>query len=240
MDYKFEDKINVTYEFHFGMSESHKKHLLDPTTQDGVAAALRSAFEVIPFIGSSLGDFISALIQNQWQERATAFMKNLESKLEEIPIEKIVLVFKNPFFIALLEESIGVASRTITEERQAYILNIIINSIDTTKYEFENSRTVLKIINSLDDAEIIILGNFYMQKKKRFAEYVNIHKHILAEVNTTPPIPRKELLKNNLNKYYREHLNQLGLIVPVSKDTQVASVLGILILEQIGFINFWK
>jgi hypothetical protein len=65
-----------------------------------------------------------------------------------------------PEFCELLEEGFTQAARAISEERRNYIANLLCNGLAADQVDYVKSRFLLRLLNQLSNAEIIVL-NYY-------------------------------------------------------------------------------
>jgi hypothetical protein len=120
----------------------------------------------------------------------------------------------NEEFADLLEEGTRQATHSLTDERRKYIGNIIANSLSFQVVNYIESRHLLRILNEINDIEVIWLRSFCIDTiiLKNDPDFRKRHQDILQEVFANWSSPREIFDKQALQKSYKEHLTQLGLL----------------------------
>lgn len=184
-------------------------------TSEGAASLLNAFASIVPF-GSVFSELFQFVIPQYREKRLTAYLAILSSKLSTFEEGFIKSKFADESFAGLLEDSFRVAVNTISEEKKEYIANIIVKSITSEDVEYTNQKFLLSLLNEINEIEIVILNQEYLQKPKvdiqKLRDFNNTHKDILSlrRVRSNSP---KELKDNSLlfNNYYFE-LVRLGLL----------------------------
>jgi hypothetical protein len=208
---------------------------------------------MIPVCGSLLGEIIGNVVPNQRIDRIAKYVKHLDERLTAIPVDKLNKLIENEQFIDLLEESFYMSARVMSDERREYIINIIAKGIDSEDLIMIQSKQLLKILNELNDVEVIWL-RFYldstMSGDKVFREK---HKEIFDEKKKYSHKNEKEFIDYIVQDSYIEHLERLGLIdhqIKMDREKEIPkynrntgkpetsyihiTTLGKLLLKQIG------
>ncbi|AXP81255.1 hypothetical protein CJ739_2174 [Mariniflexile rhizosphaerae] len=180
---------------------------------DIITSVSKSVLGAVPFAGSLLCEIVENTIPNQRLERLTAYVKELDEKILKISNENLKDLLENPIFIDLIEESFFQASRALTKERRNYITNIVINGITNDKLQIENSKFLLKIIQELNDIEIIWLRFFLEPTINGDKEFREKQKNILQPIYLYRGADKEEIIKSTIQKNYKLHLERLGLVV---------------------------
>ena len=102
----------------------------------------------------------------------------------------------------------------MTNERREYIANLITNSLSQQDIEYIESKHLMRILGELNDIEIIWLRFYLHPTMGGDEEFRNKHAAILAPVMATMVDPPSVLEKESLQKNYKEHLSQQGLLRP--------------------------
>ena len=232
------------------------KDELENNRIDLIASAAKSVLGNVPFVGSLLSELVNNLIPNQRIDRLSKFVKELEIRISEIPSEKLNTLLGNEEFIDLVEEGFFQASRSITDERRQYIASIIANGILDEDIELNESKYLLKLLQDLNDVEIIWLRYYFVPTVQGDEVFREKHERILMPFRVNNSTDHKSLTKASLQHSYKEHLERLGLIehkdkidrskgIPEydiasgkpKKSHPTISNLGRLLLKQIGVIN---
>lgn len=148
-------------------------------------------------------------------------MEELDKKISKIPSEKIDKLIKSDFFVDLIEESFVQASRAFTIERREYIATIVENGITDNSIELQDSKYLLKILQELNDIEIIWL-KYYTTSLTRDIEFKEKHKNVLTRVQVSMNSKKETRQKAFLQKSYGLHLERLGLVrnhIKINKKT---------------------
>jgi hypothetical protein len=225
---------------------------------DLIVSASKSVLGAIPFAGSLLSELVGELIPNQRLERLTKYVIELDEKLSKISSEMLDSLKDKIDFIDLIEEGFVQASRAITDVRRQYISSIIANGISDEDVSLNDSKYLLKILQELNDVEIIWLRYYIHPYMGGDDEFREVHKNVLTPISVYMGSDRKTMVKASIQESYKEHLNRLELIeskiklddslgvsVPVydkfSKKPKTSSTsvtnLGRLLLKQIGLIE---
>lgn len=181
-------------------------------TDYGVAITKIAASIICPELGF-LGEIIGNVIPNQRIDRIAKYVKQLDERLSLIPLEKLNKLIENEQFIDLIEESFYMSSRVMSDERREYIINIITNGIESEELEMIQSKQFLKLINELNDIEIIWL-RFYLHPTISGDEEFRVkHKDVFDEKKRYSHKNEKEFIDYIVQDSYTEHLERLGLII---------------------------
>jgi hypothetical protein len=232
------------------------KDNLENNKNDLITSAAKSVVGIVPIAGSLLSELVGNLIPNQRIDRLTKYVKELDEKLSKIPTEKIAQLLENEYFIDLIEEGFVQASRAISEERRKYIASIVYNGIANETLQLNESKYLLKILQELNDIEIIWLRYYLVPTIGGDEEFRNRHKNILEHIQTYVGADDETLSKSAMQNSYKEHLERLELInhkirfdrekgIPEydtlsgkpKKSYTTITTLGRMLLKQIGLIE---
>lgn len=194
------------------MSGDLQKSSLQPNTSDYVTTAAKAALGAVPFAGSLLAELAGTIIPNQRVDRIVKFAHVLERKLSALEEEFVRSQFRNENFTDLLEEALRQSARSLTDERRDYIAAVIANSLTSEEIEYNESKHLLRILNDINDIEVIWLkaaAHPFMNEQDEFAEK---HQDVFTPINAYMGSQQKQTDKKALQKSYKEHLTQLGLL----------------------------
>jgi hypothetical protein len=195
------------------MSDKSRDNNFKANKTDILASIAKSAVGVVPFAGTFLTEIVDNIIPNQRFERLTAYVKELDEKISKIPSKKIEILLDNEVFTDLVEESFFQASRVLTKDRRNYIINIVTNGITNSNIQLEDSKFLLKILQELNNIEIIWLRFFLIPTVTGDIEFREKHKNILEPIHSFIGADKEVLNKSAIQKSYRLHLERLGLII---------------------------
>lgn len=216
-------------------------------------AFLKSLAVFIPGWGQFIGEVIGELIPNQRIDRITNYLKELEIRFSNIQEEVLNKLKEDVNFIELIEESFYQASRAVTNERIQYIAEIVTNGIKDETIEFQESKYLLKLLQELNDIEIIWLRYYLFPGGDD--DFQEKHPNILNKISTYSGVSEETYNKAALQESYIEHLKRLKLIkseIRIDKKTGIPafdshgniqvsytylSELGGLLLKQIGLYD---
>jgi hypothetical protein len=200
-------------------AEETKVHPLDENYQDGIAAVARAGFDWVPIFGNSITELITSQLKNQWQHRATQFMKNLEDRLQSLPIEQLKFLLQNEAILSLIEKGALLAAKSVSQQKRDYIANLVSRGITQQDLKTEMTHVLLDVFSELNDSEIIWL--IYIGKMKYSPNNVpklshdylfyELHKEVLSYQNKSKPSD-EELLMKDIQDWYKMRLISLGLI----------------------------
>jgi hypothetical protein len=229
---------------------------LDKDKIDFVKSATKSIVGAIPIAGSLLSELIENLIPNQRIDRLTKYIRELNKRLEKIPIQRINSSLGDDGFIDLFEEGFVQASRAISDERRQYIASIVVNGISNESVSFQESKFLLKILDEINDIEIIWLRFYLNPLRDSDKVFRNKHSNVLTKILPSANDENEVFQKAAFQKSYQGHLERLDLVVhkirvdrksglpefdkntgkPKISYTEV-TVLGKLLLLQIGLTS---
>ncbi|MBD0825393.1 hypothetical protein ICJ85_15350 [Aestuariibaculum marinum] len=221
---------------------------------DIITSITKSVAGAVPFAGSLLSEIIENTIPNQRFDRLIKYVKELDERISRIPTDKFENLSTNPRSIDLIEESFYQASRALSSDRRSYIINIVINGISDDGLKQENAKVLLKILQELNDIEIIWLRYYLDPTVNGDKEFRKKHENVLKSIYPYIGADKETLNQSAIQKNYRTHLERLGLIVnkleinrktgqpeferttglPKVRYTRITT-LGEMLLENIGF-----
>src|ERR1035437_10165018 len=195
---------------------------LDNNKIDFLTSAAKSIVGAVPLAGSFLSELVGNIIPNQRIDRLTKYLKELDARFSKIPVERINFLLGNDDFVDLIEEGFVQASRATSEERRQYISSIVANGITDESISLLESKYLLKIIEELNDVEIIWLRSYFdpIQKSdKEHLERLDLISHKIR-VDHNTGLPEFDKYSGKTKTSYTE-----------------VTILGRLLLKQIGLIN---
>ncbi|WP_017733123.1 hypothetical protein [Nafulsella turpanensis] len=185
---------------------------LSSNKTDLLASLAKSSVGIVPFAGPLLSEIVGSVIPNQRIDRLAKYIKVLDEKLSSIPVEKITKLINNEEFIDLIEEGFFQASRAISDDRRKYIASIVSNGIADDSIELLGSKYLLKILEELNDVEIIWLKSYYNSSIGGDQEFMKKHENVLTPIYATADDDETSNNKSAIQKSYKEHLERIELI----------------------------
>jgi hypothetical protein len=195
------------------MDNERKSDELALQVPDYAASAVRAVLGAAPFAGSLLAELAGTIVPNQRVDRIIKFLKVLEVRLSGLEQVYVRSQLTNENFADLLEEGTRQAARSLSDERRAYIANLIGSSLSSEDIEYIESRRLLRILEEIDDIEIIWLRFYQEDAICGDEEFRDKHASILEPIVATLIDPPEVHDKEALQESHIEHLAQLGLLL---------------------------
>lgn len=194
------------------MDDNSKSKELRSTPADYLTALARGTANLVPIVGPYFAEIIGVTIPNQRIDRVAKFATELERKIGKIEDTFVQSQSANEEYTDLVEEGFRQAARSLSDERRGYIASLIANSLSSEDIEYYESKHLLRILDQINDIEIIWL-RFYREPVLEGDEvFRETHKEILESVPATINAPQEVFDKATLQDSYTEHLYQLGLL----------------------------
>lgn len=127
---------------------------LGETRGDAVARTAGVVAGLIPFIGPIIQIALNETIPNARMERIETYLQYLSERIDKIRLEAAL---KRPEELDLFEEGIWQAARALSDDRKQHIATLVASGLSAEEVQVRRSRHFLRILNQLDDAEILIL-----------------------------------------------------------------------------------
>lgn len=185
---------------------------LEPNINDTITSALKSMFGPIPGIGSFLSELIGLSIPNQRNDRFKKFIIALDAKLSSISENIINELRNNQEFIELIEQGIISAGKSESDKRRDYISELIINGISSEEIEIYESKYLLKLLEELNDIELIWLRYHLHQGVNSDKEFRTLHEKTISDIRVHTKSSLVEINKAAIQISYKEHLARLKLL----------------------------
>jgi hypothetical protein len=199
------------------VSDEKTSDALAPQTADYVAAAVRSVVGAAPFAGSLMAEVAGMVIPNQRVNRLVAFARELEARLSALEQGFVRSQISDETFTDLMEEGLRQAARSLSEERRQYIASLIANSLNPQGVSYIESKHLLRLLDELNDVEVIRLGSHNALYGHAQQAYWDTHRDVLEPVFAQMNSSQEEHDKATMQRAFDEHLAQLGLLRPIYK-----------------------
>lgn len=184
---------------------------LDNNKIDLFASATKGVLGAVPYVGSFLAELVGTLIPNQRIDRLAKYVKELDNRLAQVSSERIEELVQNEEFIDLVEEGFFQAARGISEERRKYIATLIANGTKYEELQLQQSKHLLKILQELNDLEIIWLTSFSLITVDAI-EFKRKHSVLLSKGWNSSSSDEEGATKRAFQDSYEEHLQRLNLL----------------------------
>ena len=210
------------------MNELHPK----AGKADLAAAVSRGVLGAIPLIGPLAAEAVSSLIPKQKLDRVVDFVAILSSQVSTLHLDVATIKgrFEREAFLDLFEDGVLHASRALSDDRKKAIAALLANSISEEQLRYEQTKKLLRLLDSLLDPEIILL-NFHGLRGDAKQAYQERHRDLIRPDSFTDD--RDEYAKKMaLLQNYDDTLVRLGLLNSQDDLTRLAP-LGRLLLREI-------
>jgi hypothetical protein len=178
-------------------------------------------------------------IPNQRIDRIARMLKYLDSQVSDMQENLREQRMRTEEFRDLLEDALWQTTRTLTDERRAYIASLLKNSVKSDELAHEQEKELLSMLGELNDSELILLG-WYGSGPKYIGqpdEYYNRHEQVLYSPPLETNATEEQLRDAALKEAYRAKLRRLGLASPGRRGFDHITDLGRLLLRQIDFYS---
>ena len=195
------------------MGEIPRTEVLDNRTADYVLNAVRVAVGPFPIVGPLISELAGVVVPNQRVDRIAKFVAELECRVRELESPaQIKQQLSDESFTDLLEEGFRQAARSLSDDRRRYVASLICSSLSDESVRYVESRHLLRILDQINDIEIIWLRYYREQTTGADAGFRQKHAEILQPSSTALDSPQEEVDKETLQESYKEHLSQLNLL----------------------------
>jgi hypothetical protein len=187
------------------------KDILENNKSDIIASAVKIYANILPGLGSSLGEIICNFIPNQRLDRIAKYLYKLNDIVEKLSYE----IKTNKDKINLIETGLKVSVNSDFDEKCEWIANIVHRGL-SDNIEIPIAENIISIVSQLNHEQIIILYYYvkyyskpWTSKKTEFTKkykYLFDFGYLLSE-------NRKEFDKlKNKEKYNFKVLENNGLL----------------------------
>jgi hypothetical protein len=239
------------------MENNEDPQKLENQAIDYVTIAAKSVLGAIPIAGPLIAELAGILIPNQRIDRIAQYVEILGKKIANLEQGYLRAKLYDDNFSDLLEESLRLASHSLSDERREYLANLVASSLSSEDIKHTESRHLLRILAELNDVEVIWLAYYQQINTGNNDEFREKHNEILTPVVATFGSGSNAIDKEAVQNSYKEHLARLGLLKIIYKtdlkthlpefDRQTGGLvisryqitpLGRLLLKEIGIINY--
>src|SRR5688572_16192704 len=184
---------------------------------DYVASAAKSALGAVPFAGSLLVELADTVIPNQRIERIVRFAADLQNRIADLEEERVRAHLTDENFTDLVEEAMRQAARSTSDERRQHIASVVAAALTAEDVSFIESKHLLRILGEINDLEVIWLRSYLHPTLRGDEEFRSRHQEVLAPRVATMRSSRAEIDDETIQRSYKEHLDQLGLLRAVHR-----------------------
>lgn len=220
-------------------NEPTQKPPLGESKIDRMAQIASTASGLIPFAGTVIQLAIEQVIPNIRMERVETYLRYLEEKITASELDKSL---RTPEGLDLFEEGIVQSARALTDHRKRYIAELVANGLTSESLDQQQSRHFLRILNFIDDAQIVILSSYQPKylplNSPESAEFRNKHRDVLGPFS-------REIGPNNRdgNKAYHKdalenHLQSLGLLTAQGQSQTPGRTIYRITTQGLSFLSY--
>lgn len=207
------------------------------TLKKYAGAIARGSIGATPLVGPLAVELLNVTIPNQRQERIEKLLNVLSSKVFDIDSEQLKERFNSTDFVDIFEDVLFQSVRATSSERLEYLASILEKSLTEEEIKHLQTKRLLSILGEINDAEIIILQSYELEKQRDGGSFKERHKNIFKYEFVTRKSSQDERKQNTMLQNYKDHLVNLGLVGlshPSSNSTLYLTPLGGMLLEKIG------
>lgn len=192
-----------------------KPELGAPAIQD-TAVELASAYaSSIPIVGPIIATAIKDTIPNVRMERIETYIQSLQNQIDELELKAAL---ETPEGIDTFEEGIWQSARAVSQDRKERIATLVTKGLKHSGNEQQQARHFLRLINQLDDMQIVILTG-YLDRHQELGtsetrEFYELHPNIFGPLEDEDA----EFIRGNLVSSMENHLASFGLIEVAAED----------------------
>jgi len=177
---------------------------LGPSTEDQVAAFVRTTSSLIPGVGPAIGQLIGEVIPNQRLERAEDYLRRLGERVQHLETIK-----DTPERVALFEDGALLAFRALREERKRHIANVVSRGLNGSEQDVLDARRLLSLLSQLDVDDILFLES---KIHGRLQDALERHPNIVREPFVSQASGDEERERAILWRLRERTLIRLGLL----------------------------
>lgn len=195
------------------MKDNTKSEKLEQQSMDHIMTVARATISAIPIVGPLLTELAGVIVPNQRLTRIAKFAAELEKKLHDLEIRQTVMEqFKDDHFTDLLEEGVRQAAHSLSDERRQYLAAVIANSLSSERIQHMESRHLLRILNEVNDIEIVWLRSYLISPLQGDETFRDEHRQLLKPIVAAFGSSQAVIDQATLQKSYKAHLCELGLL----------------------------
>ena len=188
-------------------------HPLSPNAVDRRVSLYKSIAGTLPFIAPIVQEIISAVIPNQRMDRIAALLEALEARIGPLEAERVQARAVEPKMVDLIEDGFFAAARSLSEEKIAYIAEILAKGFSAEELDHTRLKAVMRIVEQLDAADVLVLLS-YTVAKQRDRTWLQEHRAVLFEEPAHLRSPPEAHEKQTLHRQQRGRLRQIDLLKP--------------------------
>jgi len=185
---------------------------LESNGNDIKASLAKSVLGAVPLVGPFLSEVVGTVIPNQRVDRLGKFIQEVDKRLSRFEESYLNELIQDDECVDLIEESFFSASRGVSDERREYIASMLENGLSEDRIGFAESKHLLKILNELNDIEILWLRFFHRPTIGGDEEFRKKHEDVFKHVVVYVGADEETIRKGALQESYKEHIERLGLV----------------------------
>jgi hypothetical protein len=192
---------------------SDKPNVGQSKTDVAIAVGM-GTLSLLPYAGPILAEIVGAIIPNQRIDRIARFAKILDDKLAELDKEFLEQKMRTEEFVDLFEDGAFQAARAMTDERRERIASLLKNSLSSDDLEHVQEKQLLSILGQLNDAELLILRYYGLNKldPQEAQRFFELHEGAIRGPQVFMGAPQEDVDRVAVHETYRDHLRRLGLV----------------------------
>lgn len=211
---------------------------LGESDRDVVARTVTTLAGAIPVLGQVFQVILNEIIPNARLQRVETYLLRLQQRIDETELRKASTDREK---LDIFEEGLWQSTRALGDDRREYIAELVAKGITEDNARAE-AKHFLRILNQLDDTQIIILCSY--QRRYRVianpeaAKFYKRHRQVLGpfsrEISAQNPDRGKAAHKDALER----HLASFGLLEPETSELRVGRVAYAMTPQGLQFLRF--
>ena len=146
---------------------------------DTAVSVTKGVLGAVPFAGGLFAEIIGSTVPNQRLDRITAFIAELDKRLDKIEVEGLN---KNKFALDLFEDGLSQSVRVLSKQRNIYLASFLKSVVDVNSDSYGTKKKLLNTLQELTDRDIDILFSiskigFQATAREYYSDYLTIGAH---------------------------------------------------------------
>lgn len=192
---------------------------------DYVASSVKLTLGAIPVAGPLLAEIAGSAIPNQRLDRIADFAQKLGSRIDHLEQATLSRSLKDEKFTDLAEEAMLQAARAVSDERRRYLASLVGKSLSNDEISHEESKHLLRMLNELNDVEVLWLRYHQTSYRNQDIEFKKRHAAVFDPIMPTLAEPQARHDAKALQESYKSHLERLGLLTRKYDDPDTRPLL---------------
>ncbi|MXY66538.1 hypothetical protein F4212_13705 [Candidatus Poribacteria bacterium] len=133
---------------------------LDKDWRDRAALIIKFPASLVPLVGGPLAELITETIPRLRQERIVEYLRELNTRLENLQKEVVKMALEDAEKVDLIESGGHLAARATSPVRIGRIAEIVFRGLTNNEVNFVRRKRLLGLFEEIDDDEFLILNAY--------------------------------------------------------------------------------